>query len=876
MLTAVRDPATGTVNGFRDTDTDRAYPISRLPEFAFLRASLTAGLSSEAGPYPLFYRDTTGSGQSHVTDNTGLLRDTCTGEVLCWGARRVENFVRYSNNALFASGDGWSGVGGMTYAASTSYNQTAERRNVRDVLLSRAAQTNSLFRNLRGIRRPNRSAPWDLLRPVPHWASVYLTQVPGDVAAAEIRVYQSGGSFSATKIVSITPNRTRYAVQFTPPAPKRITVASWLSNVLTLTSVAHGYTGTPWIRLSGFTSTGASIDGDYQITGVTADTFTVALASDPGTISVLGRVAPLLYFSVTPDSWASTAACTCLMGDIMIEEAIGSSANAPSEFVPRDSLPDSQYYYNAGVDGVKYFDTDNANTYNGTTGVVTEGVVGGKIPGIKGCATYPTTFQTMTETEYDELTWTTLTGVTLTPRDSLGPDGALSMTKMTEDTANSGHQAQRALSGYTTYDGVWVNYRAVFKWGGATNGVRWMRMVLTQLDGTTQSCWFDCENQAIGTVGTGSAWIEKLGNGCFAVLWMLQLGTGSTELTARIAYASANGSTASYLGASKFNWFGFVNLSVGVSSTSQRPSPVPFCHTRASANTHGGAMIGFPVDGRMPKTDFAVLTTCTPYIDWGVGNKQAYTASWYLLTQAPGQLGAATFNLYNWDRLGVTIRPSVNAGGGPQARIAWDAYFGDIRQDYVFRTGRKVSEGDWIMPSSALPDNASPAVKGYLCLNGGTLGAEPSWTGGNGDTFVSGDVTLRQDAYLHNYNGGNFEMCQNGSAQATLGFMGSYRMAMGLQQSPPDVWCAWNGAEIPKESPMWPVSKPDGGVLRYDPKYLMLGAFYNDAIYPSAPGTTRTAAGAVGIHTHFHRDVLAWNHRIEKDVMIAYSKLAFA
>lgn len=72
------------------------------------------------------------------------------------------------------------------------------------------------------------------------------------------------------------------------------------------------------------------------------------------------------------------------------------------------------------------------------------------------------------------------------------------------------------------------------------------------------------------------------------------------------------------------------------------------------------------------------------------------------------------------------------------------------------------------------------------------------------------------------------------------------------------------------------MSKPDGGVLRYDPKYLMLGAFYNDAIYPSAPGTTRTPAGAVGIHTHFHRDVIAWDIQVEKDVMIAYTQLASA
>lgn len=873
MYAAVRDPSTGTVVGFRDTDTDTKYPLSALRSLAFLRASLTAGLSSEAGPYPLFYRDPASTSQAHVQDNAGLLRDTCTGEVLCWGARRVENLVRYSNNLLLATGDGWSGVGGMTYAASTSYVQTAEKRNVRDLLLSRSTSVNSLFRNLKGIRRPNRVAPWDLLRPVPHWACVYLTQVPGDVGTAEIRMYNSGGATYGTKIVNLSTQRTRYAIPFTPPRPKRITVATWVSNVLTITSVAHGYTGTPWIRLSGFTSTGTAIDNDYQITGVTTDTFTVALGSDPGTISGLGRVSPILYFSVSPGSWADTAASTCLMGDIMIEEALGSSANAPSEHVTRDATPDGQYYFDAGVDGVRYFDTENTNTYDAATGIVTENGVGGRIAGIKGCATFGSTTQVMTQTEMNTLVWSG-SGTTLVDNDSLGPDGDTSMTKMTEDTATSAHLATRALNGYTAYDGVYASYRATLKWGGASSGVRWMRLVLVQLDGTTRSCWVDCQNQVVGTVTVGAAWIEKAANGCFHVLWMIPLGTGATELVPSIAFASADGNSASYLGSSKFNWFGFVNLSVGPSTTSQRPGPVPFCHARSAAVTNAGTIIGFPVNDRLGTSDFAIQTTCVPYIDWGATSKQVYTAAWYLQLQSPPQMGNASFNSANWDRMGITIRPSLNTGGGPLARIAWDAYFGDIRQDYVFATGRKVTAGDWIVPSTMLPDNASPAVKGYRCLNGGTLGVEPTWTTGNGDTFTSGDVTLRQDAYLYNFNAGQFEVNQNGSAQAAEGFMGAYRLGMWLQSLPPDVGCSYNGVEIPKESPSWPISKQDGGVLRYPPKYLMLGAFYNDAIYPTAPGTLRTGIAAMGTHTHFHRDVLVWDRKVEKDVMLAFSKLA--
>jgi len=66
-----------------------------------------------------------------------------------------------------------------------------------------------------------------------------------------------------------------------------VTNATWLAGVLTLTRVGHGYATDDTIRLSSFTSTNdVTIDGEYEITVTGVDTYTVALADNPGTIGL--------------------------------------------------------------------------------------------------------------------------------------------------------------------------------------------------------------------------------------------------------------------------------------------------------------------------------------------------------------------------------------------------------------------------------------------------------------------------------------------------------------------------------------------------------------------------------------------------------------
>jgi hypothetical protein len=69
-------------------------------------------------------------------------------------------------------------------------------------------------------------------------------------------------------------------------AENAITAAVWAAGVLTLTRAGHGYSTGNKIRLSSFTP--SSINAEYTITVTGANTYTVAIANDPGAITVIG------------------------------------------------------------------------------------------------------------------------------------------------------------------------------------------------------------------------------------------------------------------------------------------------------------------------------------------------------------------------------------------------------------------------------------------------------------------------------------------------------------------------------------------------------------------------------------------------------------
>ena len=103
-----------------------------------------------------------------------------------------------------------------------------------------------------------------------------------------------------------------------------ITSATWSGGTLTVTRAAHGYVPGQVITVQGTTATGSSINGDLTVDTVpTADTFTVAFASNAGTITTTNAcmfpkyAIPSADFHLRPYTIRalSNVACQALFGD---------------------------------------------------------------------------------------------------------------------------------------------------------------------------------------------------------------------------------------------------------------------------------------------------------------------------------------------------------------------------------------------------------------------------------------------------------------------------------------------------------------------------------------------------------------------------------
>lgn len=74
---------------------------------------------------------------------------------------------------------------------------------------------------------------------------------------------------------------------FMSPQPaKTVTAMAWAGGVVTATVAGHGYVVGNVVTIAGVTPAG--YNGSYIITAITANTFSYALASNPGTVTVQG------------------------------------------------------------------------------------------------------------------------------------------------------------------------------------------------------------------------------------------------------------------------------------------------------------------------------------------------------------------------------------------------------------------------------------------------------------------------------------------------------------------------------------------------------------------------------------------------------------
>lgn len=209
-------------------------------------------------------------------------------------------------------------------------------------------------------------------------------------------------------------------------------------------ALSRPLTGTEAITVKLFSSAGnfvgpVVINAAHPANSTNWTTLGGAAATAGATISTL---------DIWPSAALSTGACTIYIARINIVEKSGSVNTASEEDVSVGVL--SAPYHGAGTDGVKYFDTVNGTTVNGTTFVLTEGTGAALEDGALQLEGQGTNLIALASYR-DISTWTlagvTMKGVTTTLID--GATGASGKNTIMENALTSEHSAAIAFTAAT-------------------------------------------------------------------------------------------------------------------------------------------------------------------------------------------------------------------------------------------------------------------------------------------------------------------------------------------------------------------------------------------------------------------------------------------
>ena len=184
---------------------------------------------------------------------------------------------------------------------------------------------------------------------------------------------------------------------------------------------------------------------------------------------------------------------TLTLTQIQWEDITGrTDQTTPSEYVSVGVL--SAPYHGAGVDGVKYFDTDlSGNPIAAST--------------LKGYLSEPAATNLCLQSQDLATTWTN-NNTTESVNAAVAPDGTTTADKLVEAATTSTHTIYNTIAGtsgvYTTSVYLKAGERT---WAYITDG-----------NSVTATAWFDLANGVVGTVsgtGTPSAKITSIGNGWY-------------------------------------------------------------------------------------------------------------------------------------------------------------------------------------------------------------------------------------------------------------------------------------------------------------------------------------------------------------------------
>lgn len=861
------------MTAFRDVSQSVALRSAALKIDAPLRCTLRPTV----GPMPSWMQSAPvgGAAAQTVVDGFGILRAARPAEALFWGARRVENLLRYSEHLSNTGTAKWETINGLTVAPVEDVTRPGIGGNMTAWKISRAASVSSVIRTQQLLRRRDMPAGLDLLAPVPHFFGINLRQSTSNVVSTvELQAYVSGGGPTVSKTITIDGTMRTYGLVFTPAAPKRITGLSWASSVLTVTCPSHGYAAGNNIRLSG--SLPSAFDADTTVaTVVDANTFTVSMASNPGAATSFGWTQYGYRIALSPGSFASTA-----VGDIEVEhpyvsEYYGYPVGYVPEYVPQDAFPPDRYWYGAAVDGVQYFDSAPGWTYNATSGLVTRGG-GAALTTCRGLATYAQAANLVPRKHAEFFAgWTKAdASMTVTDLADVSPLGFPGAARIVEGTHTGRHYVEipaGLVTASNTADGKLVHLSVFMSTPGGTSGRDWAVLSVTDRAGAEQHAYV---NLASGAVGTKSSGIKALsleplatlgGLAWYRVHVRVLIGTGTTAPVIRIGLASGD-ATNSYAGGGT-RYLVAWGADFAASAYSDRPTAAPYGRAHhESIATRAGSRLTWHLGGMLGLSDFAVQSTYTPYFDHGTaeGTRAGWGGISYIDCGGPQIIAGATATAVSYaatDRVGLTTRGAISESADNHMRkFAFDMYrTPDPAQYYRFQAGHAYSVGDAVVPTDTRTNNLN-ARNVWRVKVAGTSGAEPTWPAvlslPSADV-VSGTVTFVCDH--DNGINGRWEPYDGAHILPPEGFMAEARTGWFMTNTDYGVWV--NGSAATKQTWPNPVN-PSGYAMAYPPQILHFGQMqtgYGADIATLTPYLGTDGAGLLPSQTTIHKGIKVWS-----------------
>jgi hypothetical protein len=474
------------------------------------------------------------------------------------------------------------------------------------------------------------------------------------------------------------------------------------------------------VRFDAYLGTAATVTCDVYVSGgATAGTATVTPVAGWTTFS----------FTFTPDGTSayrirfySASAGTVTLADVQLEDMAGLPADAngnvpASEYVSRGSVTVTaqsvNVFHGAMVDGIKYFATENANTLNNATKVLTKATGTALDPStLLGAVTEPQCIALTTGAETLSGWTINSSAITITAAAAEGPDGLQSAIRLTEDPANG---ASKFCSfDVTVTDSKKFCAMARFRAGGTRD---WGRIGLRTKAGTTRTVYFNVTTGAIGTLPASTEaymWRDSVHSDWWFCAVVTSAGTGGSTPQVHIGLANGDGN-ASYTGAAdKY-------LDVwGVIAFQKEHPQTYFSPDRWSTARRTGSALAYPVYGLIGRNNIGLYIEQHAYWDTGIIDKtnNGTDRDWF----SPIKCRANNPDS-NYNRFGIAIRPYVDPIEG-FAIIAADRYLGEPTSRLRWRANKAYNVGDFVVPIDTEADNAN-ARKIFTCMQAGVSGGSP-------------------------------------------------------------------------------------------------------------------------------------------------------